>query len=100
MDKTWDQLTAAQRQLLLHSKTRGYKGIFPFMRDLEEKRYKQYIRVFLRQYQTAQECPRCHGTKLQPEALNARVGGLSIAQVAEMPVDQLAVWLEGLELTE
>jgi excinuclease ABC subunit A len=100
MDKAWDQLTAAQRQLLLQARARGYKGIFPFLRDLEEKRYKQYIRVFLRQYQTAQECPRCHGTKLQPEGLNVRVGGLNIAQVAELPVDQLAVWLNELELSE
>ena len=100
MDKPWDQLTAAHRQLLLHSKTRGYKGIFPFLRDLEDKRYKQYIRVFLRQYQTAQECPRCHGTKLQPEALDVRVGGLDIAKVAELPVDELATWLNDLELSE
>jgi excinuclease ABC subunit A len=100
MDKPWDQLTAAHRELLLRSKTRGYKGIFPFLRDLEEKRYKQYIRVFLRQYQTAQECPRCHGTKLQPEALNVRVGGLNIAQVADLPVDQLSVWLKELKLSE
>ena len=100
MDKPWDQLTSAHRQLLLQSRTRGYKGIFPFLKDLEEKRYKQYIRVFLRQYQTAQECPRCHGTKLQPEALNVRVGGLNIAQVAELPVDQLADWLNDLQLRE
>ncbi len=100
MDKPWDQLAAAHRQLLLHSKTREYKGIFPFLRDLEDKRYKQYIRVFLRQYQTAQECPRCHGTKLQPEALNVRVGGLNISQVAELPVDELAVWLNELQLSE
>ena len=100
MDKPWDQLTSAQRQLLLNSRTRGYKGIFPFLRDLEEKRYKQYIRVFLRQYQTAQECPRCRGTKLQPDALNVRVGGLNIAQVAELPVDRLAEWLNELELSD
>ncbi|MFL5488765.1 MAG: excinuclease ABC subunit UvrA [Gemmatimonadaceae bacterium] len=100
MDKPWEQLTAAHRELLLQSRTRGYKGIFPFLRDLEEKRYKQYIRVFLRQYQTAQECPRCHGTKLQPEALNVRVGGLNIAQVAELPVDRLATWVTELQLAE
>ena len=100
MDKPWDQLTSAQRQLLLKTRTRGYKGIFPFLKDLEEKRYKQYIRVFLRQYQTAQQCPRCHGTKLQPDALNVRVGGLNIAQVAELPVDQLATWLNELKLTD
>jgi excinuclease ABC subunit A len=100
MDKPWEQLSSQHRQLLLNSRTRGYKGIFPFLKDLEEKRYKQYIRVFLRQYQLAQECPRCHGTKLQPEALNVRVGGLNIAQVADMPVDRLLVWLNELTLTE
>jgi excinuclease ABC subunit A len=100
MDRAWEQLTAQQRHLLLQSRARGYKGIFPFLRDLEEKRYKQYIRVFLRQYQTAQECPRCHGTKLQGEALNVRVGGLNIAQVADLSVDKLLVWLKELELTD
>ncbi|HMG95211.1 MAG TPA: excinuclease ABC subunit UvrA, partial [Gemmatimonadaceae bacterium] len=100
MDKPWDHLTAAHRQLLLNAKTRGYKGIIPFLRDLEDKRYKQYIRVFLRQYQLAQECPRCHSTKLQPESLNVRVAGLNIAQVSELPVDQLSDWLNGLELRE
>ncbi len=100
LDKPWDQLPSAHRQLLLHAKARGYKGIFPFLHDLEAKRYKQYIRVFLRQYQTAQECPLCHGTKLQAEALNVRVGGLNIAQVAELAVDRLALWLRELELGE
>ena len=100
MDKPWDQLTAAHRHLLLNSRTRGYKGIFPFLKDLEEKRYKQYIRVFLRQYQTAQTCPLCHGTKLQADALNVRVNGMNIAQVAELPVDQLSTWLADLKLTD
>jgi len=100
LDQPWELLPSAQRQLLLNGKTRGYKGIFPFLRDLEEKRYKQYIRVFLRQYQTAQECPLCRGTKLQQEALNVRVGGFNIAQVAELPVDRLMVWLNELQLSD
>ncbi|HMJ17241.1 MAG TPA: excinuclease ABC subunit UvrA, partial [Gemmatimonadaceae bacterium] len=29
MDKPWNQLTSGHRELLLQSKTRGYKGIFP-----------------------------------------------------------------------
>jgi excinuclease ABC subunit A len=99
LDEPWSALTRDQRTLLLHTRARGYKGIFPFLRDLEEKRYKQYIRVFLRQYQTAQECPGCRGAKLQPEALNVRVGGLSIAEVSALPVDRLCEWLDGLALT-
>ena len=94
----WRKLSAAHRQVL-HGKQKGYKGIFPFLRDLEEKRYKQYIRVFLRQYQTAQVCPTCHGTKLKLEALQIRVDGRHIAAVSALPVDQLAEWLETLPLS-
>ncbi|MFL5574868.1 MAG: excinuclease ABC subunit UvrA [Gemmatimonadaceae bacterium] len=99
-DRPWRELTDAQREKLLHAKARGgYKGIFPFLRDLEEKRYKQYIRVFLRQYQSAQTCPTCAGTKLQADALNVRVAGRTIAEIAELPVDRLSEWLDAVELT-
>jgi len=99
LDVPWRDLPAAARDRLLHGKARGFKGIFPFLTDLEEKRYKQYIRVFLRQYQSAKECAACGGSKLQPESLNVRVGGRNIAEVAELPVDRLAGWLDSLELT-
>src|SRR5688572_8124814 len=98
MDVPWRELSADQRHELLHGRARGYKAIFPFLRDLEEKRYKQYIRVFLRQYQSARECPSCHGAKLQPEALHVRIAGRTIAEVAEMPVERLLPWLENLNL--
>jgi excinuclease ABC subunit A len=98
LDAPWSALPADARHTLLHGKSRGFKGIFPFLVDLEEKKYKQYIRVFLRQYQTAQECPACHGSKLQPEALQVRVAGRTIAEISELPVDQLLAWLETLAL--
>ncbi len=99
MDTPWLKLTNAQRHVLLNAKTRGYKGILPFMKDLEEKRYKQYIRIFLRQYQTAQECPDCRGTKLKPEALNVKVDGKTIAEVADLSVGVLFTWIDQLQLT-
>jgi excinuclease ABC subunit A len=100
MDTPWVKLPAGARQKLLHGRTKGFKGIFPFLVDLEDKKYKQYIRVFLRQYQTAQECPDCHGSKLQPEALHVRVSGRTIAEVSELPVDRLLEWLDSLELSD
>ncbi|HEY0995210.1 MAG TPA: excinuclease ABC subunit UvrA, partial [Gemmatimonadaceae bacterium] len=99
MDTPWRKLPAKQRELLLRAKAKGFKGIFPFLVDLEEKRYKQYIRVFLRQYQSANECPACHGTKLQAESLMVRVAGKNIGEVADLPVNQLADWLEALPLS-
>jgi len=99
LDTPWEKLSKASREKLLHGKAKGYKGIFPFLVDLEEKKYKQYIRVFLRQYQTAQECPDCHGSKLQPQALQVRIADRTIAEVSELPVDRLLAWLDTLELT-
>src|SRR5205823_10063649 len=40
-DVAWQKLPDAQRHKLLHGRARGYKGIFPFLSDLEEKRYKR-----------------------------------------------------------
>src|SRR5688572_10804918 len=99
MGKPWRELTVEQRNKLLHARTRSYKGIMPFLSDLEEKRYKQYIRVFLRQYQTAQTCHTCHGTKLQPDAMNVRIDGRTIAQVAALTIDELRVWISTLALS-
>ncbi len=98
MDAPWQALSARHRERLVNANVRGYKGILPFLRELEDKRYKQYIRVFLRQYQTAQECPTCHGTKLQRESLQVRIAGRNIAEVSDLPVGTLAAWLDALEL--
>ena len=100
MDRPWAALPITVRGQLLNAKSRGFKGILPFLVDLEEKRYKQYIRVFLRQYQTARECHACDGTKLQPEALQVRVSGRNIAEIADLPVDRLSEWLTALRLSE
>lgn len=95
----WKSLKAAVRRDLLHGKTGKYVGIFPFLKALEEKRYKQYIRVFLRQYQLAKTCPACGGTRLNEHALAVRIDGQTIAEVAALPLSGLAAWLRALPLT-
>ena len=80
--KPWCKLKAAHRRELLYGRKGRYVGIFPFLKDLEEKRYKQYIRVFLRQYQLAKTCGECGGTRLNPDALAVRIAGETIAEVA------------------
>src|SRR3989454_1389226 len=86
------------RRFLLHGATGRYLGMFPFLERLEAKRYKQYIRVFLRQYQLAKTCPACGGARLKPEALAVRVGGKSIAQAAALTARELAAWVAALAL--
>jgi excinuclease ABC subunit A len=99
MDQSWFELSPVQHEKLLRGKAKGFLGIVKHLESLEPKKYKQYIRVFLRQYQTAQTCAACGGTKLQPDALNVRVAGHSIAEVSAMPVELLRAWLDGVVLT-
>jgi excinuclease ABC subunit A len=94
-DVPWHDLPEKFRKAVLHG-VRGFQGVIPFLRSREEKRYKQYIRVFLRQYQTARPCADCAGCKLRPEALYVRVGGLTIANASDRPIAELRGWIDCL----
>ncbi len=99
-DRPWAKLKAADRRALLYGKLGRYVGIFPFLKGLEEKRYKQYIRVFLRQYQLAQVCPLCNGTRLNAQALSVRIQGDPVSAIASRSIDDIHQWLASLVLTE
>ena len=98
LDTAWRDLPERHRHFLLHGADGRFLGIFPFLERLEVKRYKQYIRVFLRQYQLAKTCPACGGARLKPEALAVRVGGKNIAAVAGLTAGAIRDWITGLEL--
>jgi excinuclease ABC subunit A len=98
-NKPWSKLKGAQRRELLYGRKGRFVGIYHFLKDLEEKRYKQYIRVFLRQYQLAKPCIDCGSSRLNPDALSVRVGGEDIGAVASRSVDDIHMWLRNLSLS-
>ncbi len=100
MRKPWNQLPERFRQIVLEGEG-GFEGVLEQLDRLKRtKKYKQYIRVFVRQYQTAQPCPECRGSRLRAEALNVKIGGATIAEVSALPVEELRSWAESLELTK
>src|SRR5690606_31076117 len=98
----WESLDPAFRETVLRGegKRKAFRGVIPFLVSKEAKRYKQYIRVFLRQYQSPVPCRSCHGARVRPEALRVRVGELNIGQVSDLPLEQLQGWLHALQLGE
>ncbi len=100
LDAPWESLKATHKRFLLYGKGGRFTGVFPFLRSLERKRYKQYIRVFLRQYQKANRCPGCDGARLRPEALAVSVGGKSIGDAVALSADAAAAWVADLTLTK
>jgi excinuclease ABC subunit A len=102
----WSELPEELRIAVLHGARsgkgrltdKGFRGVVPFLRSREKKRYKQYIRVFLRRYQSPMPCPTCGGARVRPEALNVKVEGASVADVSRIPLEELSRWLDALEL--
>ena len=53
-----------------HDRWYGVRGFF---RWLESKTYKMHVRVLLSRYRAYTTCPKCHGGRYQPEALNYKI---------------------------
>ena len=94
----WGTLPKTFREAVIYG-TKGFRGVIPFLISREKKRYKQYIRVFLRQYQAPKTCRDCGGARIRPEGLWVRVGNRTISEVADMPLEELQEWIATIELT-
>jgi excinuclease ABC subunit A len=71
-----------------------------FFDMVRENQYKIQYRVMLARYRGKTNCPKCHGTRLKPEADYVKIGGRSITDLVQMPVIKVKEWFEHLELDE
>lgn len=99
----WNELPEDFREAVLYGVrkrkgTKAFKGVVPFLVSREKKRYKQYIRVYLRQYQAPKVCRECGGARIRAQALYVKVHGRTISSVADMPLEETQPWLDDLEL--
>ncbi len=93
----WAELPQAFRDRVLYGK--GYfQGVMHFLVSKESRRYRQYIRIFLRKYQRPVPCRICRGSRLRRAAGYVTVGGLDIGRVCELPIEEIPGWLTGLQL--
>ena len=68
------------------------------MHLLQEYQYKIQYRVMLARSRGKTLCPKCHGTRLKPEAGYVRVGGRSISELVDLPITELKVFFDNLKL--
>jgi excinuclease ABC subunit A len=95
----YKNLSGKARELIFKGDADFY-GLNEFFEELESKRYKLHVRVFLSRYRKAVTCKGCGGSRLRPEALAFTIGGHNIAQLAGMSILQLSNFFSGLQLTE
>ena len=99
--KPYYELTTEQKDILWHGDG-TWEGIDGFFQWVESQSYKIQYRVMLARYRGRTVCPDCHGRRLRKDADYVKVGlpGKSISELVAMPVEDLARWLENIELTD
>ena len=101
------KLTQKQKDMLWHGlpsdrhRSKNERvSIDDFFQMVQENQYKIQYRVMLARYRGKTTCPKCHGTRLKPEADYVKIAGRSISDLVQMPVIRLKEWFDAVELTE
>lgn len=97
--KPYHQLTEEQKKLLWHGSPE-HPGIDGFFEDLEKHRYKIQNRVLIARYTGKTHCPSCKGSRLKPQALLVKIGGMNITELSRLSIDELHIFFDQLVLNE
>jgi excinuclease ABC subunit A len=90
-DVPYSELGVSEKELV-------WKAVREFFDEVETKKYKVHVRVFLARYRGYAECPDCRGARVRREAMNIRVGGRTIAAAARLNIAEALSFFEGLNL--
>ena len=94
----WEEMPEDQKKMVFEG-SGSFLGVYRFFERLKRRKYKVWVRVMIRRYQSLQKCVSCGGTRLRPEALWIRLGDRTIADVCAMPVSELREYFEAPPLT-
>ena len=77
----------------------GFEGVLDYVMRKHDETESDWSRERYQAYMREIPCPVCDGARLKPEVLAVRVGGLSIAQLCELPISEARDFLADLNLT-
>ncbi|WP_353777573.1 excinuclease ABC subunit UvrA [Winogradskyella sp. 3972H.M.0a.05] len=97
--KPFFELTDEQKQLVWDG-NEYFEGLNGFFAELESKAYKIQNRVMLSRYRGKTRCNVCNGKRLREEANYVKIGGVTITDLVEMPLKNLASFFKQLELND
>ncbi|MFE0516674.1 ATP-binding cassette domain-containing protein [Streptomyces sp. NPDC058964] len=115
VDRPWRELPAEQRRWILFTQEqpvvtvhpvrdadriqRPYQGTYTSAHRYVMKTFSDSksptLRAKAERFLTSAPCPACHGSRLRPEALAVTFAGRTIAELAAMPLAELAGVLQG-----
>jgi excinuclease ABC subunit A len=94
----WFDLTETQQRFIQEGRG-SWPGIRGFFAELERKKYKLHVRVFLSKYRGYATCPDCRGQRLRAEARAVLIEGRNICEVCALTITETQTFLDGLKLS-
>ncbi|WP_017328242.1 excinuclease ABC subunit UvrA [Synechococcus sp. PCC 7336] len=113
----WTSLSVEQQDILLYGSDeeifidseskyrptkgyyRSYEGVIPQLQRHYREAKSDVYRQKLEKYLIDRPCSTCHGARLKPEVLAVTIGGHTITDFTEIPIDECLQQLEALKLT-
>ncbi|MCX8198071.1 MAG: excinuclease ABC subunit UvrA [Candidatus Micrarchaeota archaeon] len=77
-----------------------FEGVIPNLERLYRQTKSEYRRQEMERYMRELPCPSCKGKRLIPEVLAVKVGGKSIIEVTEMPIESAYGFFTSLALSK
>ncbi len=94
----WEDMSEEGRELVLNGDG-TFPGVYGFFEQLERKKYKLHVRVFLSKYRGYALCPDCKGQRLRAEARAVRMGDRNICDAASLTVTEAREFFSTLHLS-
>lgn len=97
--KPYFQLNDEQKQLIWEGNN-YFTGLNDFFKNLEENSYKIQNRVMLSRYRGKTKCTACTGKRLRKEADYVKIGGKTLSDLVDLPIDEVRSFFKQLVLNE
>jgi excinuclease ABC subunit A len=98
INKPYSEFSNKEKAILFKGSSNFY-GIDNFFEEMESRRYKLHIRVFLSRYRKPVICSQCSGKRLRKESLAYKLSGIDIAELCRMPVSETIKFFEKLGIS-
>jgi excinuclease ABC subunit A len=75
-----------------------YEGIINMLNRWFNNGHREELRNWAEEYMQLKPCESCEGGRLKKESLWFKIAGRNISELSNMNLDNLAAWLDGIEL--
>ena len=93
--RPWKDLTRKHKKMIFNG-SKSLLGINSFFERLKKRKYKVWVRVLIRRYQSLYECDNCKGSRLREEAHYFEVNKKKIGEICDMSIADLKIFFDKL----